>query len=587
MKLNTQRTIRFYWKHAKKFKLHLVVMVMTAIIAACADLVAPYFYKLMFDLIAEGGLKSEIAGQAIVYLFIACGFLFLNWLMWRISDYFNRRFQAQAMGNMANECFEKMHNHSYNFFTSNFTGSLVKKINRLVRAFEGIADKLYYDLLILIVKASIIFAVLTYLQPLLGLAMAIWTALFIVFNFVFAKYKWKYDIIKAKADTKTTAMLADTITNSITIKLFAGLKYEIKKFAVIISDWAKKTQKAWFMSEIANATQHFAMIFLNLVIFYIAIKLWQQGTLTIGDFVLIQVYLMALFEKIWGFGRVIRDLYRNLADAEEMIEILNTKQEIKDSEDAKDLSVVRGKIEFEKVRFSYDKAIKVIKKLDLKIKPGEKIALVGPSGGGKSTVTKLVLRFFDIQRGKILIDGQNIKSVTQDSLRSQISLVPQDPILFHRTLKENIKYGSRDAADKEVFAAARLANCHEFIQKFPKIYETLVGERGIKLSGGERQRVAIARAILANNPILILDEATSSLDSYSESQIQQALANLMKNKTTLIIAHRLSTIMSADRIIVFQDGEVVESGTHSDLISDKTGLYKKLWDLQSGGYVKS
>lgn len=275
-----------------------------------------------------------------------------------------------------------------------------------------------------------------------------------------------------------------------------------------------------------------------------------------------------------------------MADAEEMIEVLNTKYEVQDSKKAKKLSVVRGKIEFEKVRFSYDKTVKVINNLSLRIKSGERVALVGPSGGGKSTVTKLILRFFDIQRGKIFIDGQNIKSVTQDSLRSQISLVPQDPILFHRTLEENIKYGNQDATEQEVIAAAKLANCHEFIQKFPKKYDTYVGERGVKLSGGERQRVAIARAILANNPILILDEATSSLDSKSESEIQEALQNLMKNRTTLVIAHRLSTIMKMDRIIVFQDGKIAEQGTHADLVSNESGLYKKLWDLQSGGYVK-
>jgi ATP-binding cassette subfamily B protein len=282
-----------------------------------------------------------------------------------------------------------------------------------------------------------------------------------------------------------------------------------------------------------------------------------------------------------------RDLYRDLADAEEMVEILNTKYEIEDPENAKNISVVRGKIEFQKVKFSYDKSKKVIKNLNLYIKPGEKVALVGPSGGGKSTVAKLILRFFDIQRGKILVDGQNIKTVTQNSLRSQISLVPQDPILFHRTLKENIRYGCRNATDEQVIAASKLAHCHEFIQKFPEKYETYVGERGVKLSGGERQRVAIARAILANNPITILDEATSSLDSYSESKIQEALKNLMKYKTTLIIAHRLSTIMSADRILVFKDGEIVESGTHNALIKKEKGLYKKLWHLQSGGYLNS
>ena len=262
------------------------------------------------------------------------------------------------------------------------------------------------------------------------------------------------------------------------------------------------------------------------------------------------------------------------------------KHEVKDLKNAISLSATRGQIEFKDVGFAYDLKNKVIDNLSFRIKSGQKVALVGPSGGGKTTVTKLLLRLFDIQQGQILIDGQNIKRVSQDSLRSQVSLVPQDPILFHRTLIENIRYGRLDATDEEVMAASRLAHCHDFIMSFPKKYQTYVGERGIKLSGGERQRVAIARAILANAPILILDEATSSLDSESEYLIQQALENLMKQKTTLVIAHRLSTIMKMDRIVVFQDGQIVEDGTHADLIHSKTGLYKKLWDLQVGGYVE-
>ncbi|MFC1647494.1 ABC transporter ATP-binding protein [Patescibacteria group bacterium] len=587
MKLNTQRTFRFYWKHVKKFKFLSVVLVIVLLGATAASLIAPYYYKVLFDLIVDEGVRSDIANQLVGILAIIFGYHFLEWFFWRIAVIGNIYLQSRVMGNIANECFERLHNHSYNFFTSNFTGSLVKKVNRMVHSFESIADNIYYELVPLVLKVVVIFIVLFTIQPLLGIVMIIWTFLFVLFNLLFSRYKWKYDIIKAKAGTKTTAQLADTITNSITIKLFAGLKHEVKKFVKIYDDWVKKTRKAWNLDEIARAVQHFAIIALEFIVFFIAIKYWTEGDLTAGDFIWVQAYLITLFEKIWGFGRIMRNMFRDFADAEEMTEILNTKLEIQDAKDAKKLSIVRGKIEFQKVRFSYDKTVKVIKKLDLKIKSGEKIALVGPSGGGKTTVTKLILRFFDIQRGKILIDGQNIKSVTQDSLRSQISLVPQDPILFHRTLLDNIKYGRRNASEEEVIAASKLAHCHEFIQKFPEKYETLVGERGVKLSGGERQRVAIARAILANNPILILDEATSSLDSYSESQIQKALANLMKNKTTLIIAHRLSTIMSADRIIVFQDGDIVESGTHADLISDKSGLYKKLWDLQSGGYVKS
>ncbi len=585
MQPNTRRTFRFYWKHVKKFKFLTVLLVIVLLGATAAGLIAPYFYKVLFDLIVDQGPRNEIVNTLLGVIAVIFGFHFLEWLFWRIAVYGSIKLQSKVMGNIANECFEQLQNRSYKFFTNNFTGSLVKRVNRMVRSFESIADNIYYELIPLALKVIVIFTVLFVIKPPLGIVMIVWTFLFLFFNLLFSRYKWKYDIAKAKADTKVTAQLADTITNSITIKLFAGLKYEIDKFAEIIDNWVRKTRKSWNLDELARAIQHFAIIALEFIVFFIAINYWAKGELTAGDFIWIQAYLISLFEKIWGFGRIMRNVFRDLADAEEMTVILNTKLEIEDKKDTKKLSIVRGKIEFEKVRFAYDKNAKVINSLSLKIKSGEKVALVGPSGGGKSTVTKLILRFFDIQKGKILIDGQNIKSVTQDSLRSQISLVPQDPILFHRTLLENIRYGRRDATDKEVFTAAKLAKCHDFIMKTPKKYNTYVGERGIKLSGGERQRVAIARAILANSPILILDEATSSLDSESEMLIQEALLNLMKNKTTLVIAHRLSTIMKMDRIIVFQDGEIAEQGTHADLISNSSGLYKKFWDLQSGGYV--
>ena len=235
--------------------------------------------------------------------------------------------------------------------------------------------------------------------------------------------------------------------------------------------------------------------------------------------------------------------------------------------------------------FGYESESGVIQKFSFKLNPSEKVALIGPSGGGKSTLTKLMLRLFDVDKGKILIDGQDISKVTQDSLRGQIALVPQDPILFHRSLEENIRYGRLEASAEEIRAAAHLAHCHEFIEQMPKKYATVVGERGVKLSGGERQRIAIARAILANSKILILDEATSSLDSESEKLIQDALKNLMKNKTTFVIAHRLSTIVSMDRILVLEEGKIVEEGSHRVLIRNKGGLDRKLWELQGGGYL--
>jgi ATP-binding cassette subfamily B protein len=288
----------------------------------------------------------------------------------------------------------------------------------------------------------------------------------------------------------------------------------------------------------------------------------------------------------WDFGKIIRKIYEYLAEAEEMTVILNTPHEIVDIRGSKELVVKSGKIEFENVDFYYNKGRKIINKLNLVIKAKETVALIGSSGAGKTTLVKLLLRMHDINKGKILIDNQDISKVTQESLRENISLVSQDPILFHRSLMENIRYGKFEATDKEVMEAAKLAHCHEFISNLSQGYGTYVGERGIKLSGGERQRVSIARAILRNAPILILDEATSSLDSESENLIQNALEELMKNKTVIVIAHRLSTIKKADRIMVVDNGKISEEGSHSKLIDSKDGIYKKLWELQVGGFIQ-
>ena len=283
-------------------------------------------------------------------------------------------------------------------------------------------------------------------------------------------------------------------------------------------------------------------------------------------------------------GKQVRSFYEALADSNEMTEILTTPHEVEDAPGAKLLKIKSGGIEFQNVNFKYEQAANVLQNFNLQIAPGERVALIGPSGGGKSTIVKLLMRFTDVQGGEILIDGQNIAKVTQDSLRQNISLVPQEPMLFHRTLMSNIRYGKPGASDEQVIEAAKLAHAHEFISKLPQGYKTFVGERGIKLSGGERQRVAIARAILKNAPILVLDEATSSLDSESEHFIQDALKNLMENKTVIVIAHRLSTIMQMDRIIVLENGKITEQGKHEELIKAKEGTYQKLWQIQAGGF---
>jgi ATP-binding cassette subfamily B protein len=331
--------------------------------------------------------------------------------------------------------------------------------------------------------------------------------------------------------------------------------------------------------------QNVLMVFVEAIFLYFGIRGLRSATLTIGDFLFLQTALGTLFNRTWDLSRVIRVWHEAMAEAKEMVEILEQPHGIMDRLDAKALTVKKGEIVFDRVRFKYGSSAAVLNDVNLSIHPGEKVALVGPSGAGKSTIVKLLFRFYDLTKGRILVDGQDIAKVTQDSLRDHISLVPQEPILFHRTLKENIRYGRPDATDKEIIQAAKQAHCHDFIVALEKGYDTYVGERGVKLSGGERQRVAIARAILKNAPILVLDEATSSLDSESEHLIQDALKQLMKDKTVIVIAHRLSTIMQMDRIVVLEQGKVADMGTHEELLKTEGGLYRKLWELQAGGFL--
>ncbi|MEK7190072.1 MAG: ABC transporter ATP-binding protein, partial [Patescibacteria group bacterium] len=406
----------------------------------------------------------------------------------------------------------------------------------------------------------------------------------IAINYFFSFWKLKYDTARSAKDTETVAVLADAVTNQVNIQLFNGYQFEFSRFKKVTDELQKLQTFTWNLGSIIEAIQAALFIAVEFLLMYFAIKFWQQGTLTVGDFVLIQSYLLGLINRLWDVGRHIRDLYESFADAEEITEILNTPHEITDVPNAKKLIVKKGEIEFKKVNFSFHQTRKVLRDINLVIKPGEKIAIIGPSGAGKTMLMKALFRFHDIDSGDILIDGQSIKKISQESLHDNLSLVPQDPILFHRSLIENIRYGRRNATDKTVMEAAKLAHCDDFIKNLPQKYATFVGERGIKLSGGERQRVAIARAILKNSPILVLDEATSSLDSHSEALIQDALAMLMKNKTVVVIAHRLSTIRQMDRVVVIKNGRIFEQGTHDELLA-KDSLYKHLWQIQAGGFL--
>jgi len=611
-KVKLKNVLGAFWNGARPQKWFLFVSLGSMILANIVTVIIPLFYKQFFDIIATSGDKAVIAQKLFTLIFYVLGFNALLWLFYRAASLANNYYEPKVMANLKQQSYDHLMGHSYSFFVNNFAGALVQRINRFARAFERITDDLLFQLLPLAVKVVAILIVVFFINKWIALIIFIWTIIFLSFNLTFSRWKLKYDIKAAEFDSKATGYLADTIANQNTIQLFNGYNFESQGYRKITNEQSKITVFAWNLDSVIEAGQSFLGFVIEFVLFFYAIKYWQQGLITIGVFVLLQAYVLNIIDQLWGFTRLVRDLYQSYADSKEMVEILLLPQEIKDKPQAKELLVGKGEIEFKDLTFSYFKetvsaefsavgstksasgqtqsagqARKVLDNIDLIIKPGEKVALVGPSGAGKTTFVRLLLRLYSATSGKILIDGQDISEATQDSLRKNISMVPQDPILFHRTLEENIAYGKRGATKKEVEKAATLAHCDEFIKGLPLGFETYVGERGIKLSGGERQRVAIARAILKNAPILVLDEATSSLDSHSEMLIQDALNNLMQDKTVIVIAHRLSTIQKMDRIIVIDDGKIIEQGSHQELLVNKNSLYKKLWELQAGGFLKA
>ncbi len=576
----TKTTLKTYWCFAKKRKLVFVVIV-TAVVANFVNLVPPLYYKRLFD-----GLNTGLEMRALFQILALTGlFYLLDWVLWRTAAFIWIKLQPKLLADIDNFCFQYLHKHSVNFFNSNFVGALVKRVNRYVGAFANISDRVIWNfsqILITIVFILVILATRSWYLPLI---MSVWFVIFGTLNYWLIRKKMPLDLDRSEKESKQTARLADTITNQSALKFFNGYGREVADYANGNEEVSKAQWRAYNLDGWFDAGQAILMHALEIGLMGAALVLWKKGLITLGDFALIQAYLLTLFLRIWDLGRLIRDTYTDMAYANEMTEILETPHAIQDAKNAKDWQTAPATIEWENVRFGYDKVKPLIHGLSLEIKAGERVALVGPSGAGKSTLLKLIMRQYDTLSGAVKIGGQDIKTITQESLWQTMSYVPQDPVLFHRSLLDNIRYARPEATEAEVVEAAKRAHCHEFIESLPDKYNTLVGERGVKLSGGERQRVAIARAILRNAPILLLDEATSSLDSESERMIQDALDKLMAGKTVVVIAHRLSTIMRMDRIIVVDNGEVQETGSHAELITKNGGLYRKLWELQVGGFI--
>ena len=579
-----KEVFRIYLRHIGRYPLLVLLTLIGSIGVQATDLAAPWFLRRFFNLLAGGDPGAEVVSALLSIIAIVAVIWSLNWAMHRLEEFSNMFMQSRVMSDLFSSTFEYLILHSYNFFISNFAGSLTHRVSKFVRAFESMSDSILLQFFPTFIFVAGAVSVLFIRNAALGLMLLAWSIVFVAFQVWVAKVRQPVRAARAEADTRVTGALADSISNHPTILLFSGSRHEHRLFNGIVELWRNATMKSWFTDGFIWSALGILMVIIEVGLLWGATIYWGRGLLEIGDFVLIQAYLLSTFDRLLSINRELRRFYDAFADASEMAYILEKPHGVADVPGAAALSVPKGEVAFNNINFSFNAGKLVLKNFHLLIRGGERLALVGPSGAGKSTVTKLLLRMFDIADGGIEIDRQNISSVTQESLRNAIAYVPQEPILFHRTLLENIRYGRRTASDEEVTDAAKKAHCHEFVSAFPYGYATYVGERGVKLSGGERQRVAIARAILKNAPILVLDEATSSLDSESESLIQDALESLMKDKTVIVIAHRLSTIMKMDRIIVMEKGKIVSEGTHAELLL-RDGLYQKLWSIQAGGFA--
>jgi len=574
--------IKYFWQVMRNFKVSFFSIVIFSVMTSSLDVYIPLQFLKLWNILSTNNFTLVSSARSVIVLIFILGLT--RWGFKRIVSLSGSYFEANVMAGLRKQAFSYMIGHSRAFFADNFGGSLTQKIGKYARAFEKLMDRFINDGMPLVVKSiGTVIAIYT-LVPKYAYILLAFCVLFLLTSLIGVRLKMKYDIMAAESDTKTTGAIADSIGNHSSVQLFAGHDHEEEKVGLVIGIQKKLTLLNWYFWEILGGLQSLYCVIIEFIIFWIAIGDWKIGLVGIPVIVLVQGYLARLIDNLWSFIGIIRIFYDGFADAQEMALVLDTPYEVEDKI-INVLEKAKGEVVFKDITYLYEKNnIKVFDDFSLSIPAGQKIAIVGSSGAGKSTFVNLLMRLFNLTSGKILIDGIDISSISQKNLREQIAFVPQDPILFHRTLLENIRYGKRDATEEEVKKAANMAHCDDFIEKLPMGYNTFVGERGIKLSGGERQRVAIARAILKNSPILVLDEATSALDSESELLIQDALENLIKNKTTIVIAHRLSTVRAMDRIIVIEDGKIIEDGKHDDLINKDEGTYKKLWNMQAGGF---
>ncbi|MBY3379183.1 ABC transporter ATP-binding protein [Rhizobium laguerreae] len=565
-----------HWRHRPVLVGIIIVLV---IASTLAEVMVPVFSGQIVDAIAGSNAADRALRAFVIVVALGLTSVALRWFI------FNGiiRLTLRTMADVTNNGFHKVQRFSTDWHANSFAGSTVRKITRGMWALDQLNDLLLVALLpsiVMLVGASI---VLGSYWPIMGLIVAAGSLIYIGVTVALSMGFVSPAARLANAwDTKLGGALADAISCNSVVKAFGAENREEVRLRHVMARWDSRTRRTWNRGTLSGTIQGFLMVSMQAGILGTGLIMWQQGLATPGDI----TFVLAMFFVLQGYlrnvGQDIRNLQRAVNDMEELVLLDKMPLGIEDKPNATPIEIGEGEIVFDRTTFQYGAhPTPLYEDFSVTIKPGERVGLVGHSGSGKTTFVKLIQRLYDVNSGEIRIDGQDIAGVKQSSLRGQIAIVQQEPILFHRTLAENIAYSRPNASRREIEQAAKQASAHDFILDLPKGYETLVGERGVKLSGGERQRVAIARAFLADAPVLILDEATSSLDSESEVQIQQAMERLMNGRTTLVIAHRLSTVRALDRLLVFDKGKIVEEGDHQALIRLNNGIYRRLFERQA------
>ena len=555
-----------------------------SLLAALADVLTPLFAGRLVDALALGVTHRAAAWDAALSAFGVLAALGVGATLLRQGVYVNIiALTLKMMGEIATASFQRVQRFSTDWHANNFAGSTVRKITRGIWALDLLNDTLLIALLpslTILVGATVL---LGSHWPLMGLVVGLGSLLYIA---VTVAMSLGFVAPAARLgnlwDTRMGGSLADAVSCNAVVKAFGAEVREEARLSRVIGKWQKRTRRSWLRGTFNGGLQGAMLVAIQAAMIGVALKLWASGEASVGDiaFALTMFFMLQGYLRDVGFH--IRNLQRSVNDMEELVALERHPLGIDDKPDAQPIRITCGEIRFEHVTFRYgNHPVALYDDFSMRIAPGERVGLVGHSGSGKTTFIKLIQRLYDVSGGRITIDGQDIAQTRQDSLRGQIAIVQQEPVLFHRTLAENIAYARPDASRADIERAARLASAHDFIAALPDGYDTLVGERGIKLSGGERQRVAIARAFLADAPILILDEATSSLDSESEVLIQQAMERLMEGRSTLVVAHRLSTVRALDRLLVMDHGRVIEEGNHETLIRRPGGVYRRLFERQA------